>query len=148
MKTKWLVLVLLVCIELPSFALSTPIGRDIEFPTNFDAQKAKAIRLVIQDERFTFLNGIVSQWPPNISTQLSFDGGEGSLNQFLAALRGIHGMSLRLVLYRGRDDELRRDSPWQLDFSQAHPDELTVYLNLNTPALDFAKVKLPEWPAR
>ena len=70
------------------------------------------------------------------------------LNEFLAALRGIRGMSLRLVLYRGRDDELRRDSPWQLDYSQARPNELAVYLNLNTPALDFGKVKFPEWPAQ
>ena len=74
MKTKWLVVVLLVFIKLPSFALSTTIGRDIDFPKDFDAQKAKAIRMVIQDERFKFLNGIVSQWPPNISTRLSFDG--------------------------------------------------------------------------
>jgi hypothetical protein len=148
MKTKWLIVVLLVCIKLPGFALSTPIGRDIAFPKDYDPQKAKAIRLVIQHERFKFVSGIVSQWPPNIATRLSFDGDAASLNQFLTALRGIHGMRLRLVLYRGRDDELRRDSPWQLDFSQAHPDELTVYLNLNTKALDFEKMKLPEWPAQ
>lgn len=51
-----------------------------------------------------------------------------------------------MVLYRGRDDEQRRDSAWQLDFSQARPDQLTVYLNLNAATLDFEKVKLPEWP--
>jgi hypothetical protein len=55
---------------------------------------------------------------------------------------------MRVVLYRGRNDERRRDSPWQLDFSQARPDELMVYLNLNAAGLDFDKVKLPEWPAR
>jgi hypothetical protein len=56
-------------------------------------------------------------------------------------------MGLRVILYRGRDDELRRDSPWQLDFSQARPDQLTVYLNLNAAELEFDKVRLPEWGA-
>jgi len=56
-------------------------------------------------------------------------------------------MSLRMVLYRGRNDELRRDSPWQLDFSQARPNQLTVYLNLNATGLDFEKLSLPEWPS-
>jgi hypothetical protein len=52
-----------------------------------------------------------------------------------------------MVLYRGRNDELRRDSPWQLDFSQARPNQLTVYLNLNATGLDFEKLSLPEWPS-
>jgi hypothetical protein len=57
-------------------------------------------------------------------------------------------MGLRIVLYHGRNDELRRDSPWQLDFSHARPDRLTVYLNLNAKGLDFDEVKLPDWPGR
>ena len=125
-------------------ALSTPIGRDINFPENYDPQKAKAIRAVIQDERFKFVGGIVSWWEPDFGTRLSFEGNTDSLNEFLAALRRLPGIGLRVILYHGRDDELRRDSPWQLDFSQAKPDQLTVYLNLNAPGLDFKKVKLPQ----
>lgn len=131
-----------------AFALSAPIGRDINFPKDYDPQKAKAIRRVIQDERFKFVDGIVSYWPPDFGTRLSFDGDADSLNDFLTALRGLPGIGLRVILYHGRDDELRRDSPWQLGFSQAHPDQLTVYLNLNAPKLDFRRVKLPEWPPR
>lgn len=127
-------------------ALSTPIGRDINFPKDYDPQKAKAIRSVIQDERFKFVEGIVSHWPPDFGTRLSFQGDADSLNEFLAALRGLPGIGLRIILYHGRNDEMRRDSPWQLDFSQARPDQLTVYLNLNAPKLDFEKVKLPDWP--
>jgi len=130
------------------FALSTSIGRDINFPKDYDPQKAKAIRAVIQDERFKFVGGIVSYWDPDYGTRLSFEGDAKSLNDFFTALRGLRGISLRVILYRGRNDELRRDSPWQLDFSQARPNELTVYLNLNSAALDFDQVKLPEWPAR
>lgn len=128
-----------------AFALSTPIGRDINFPKDYDPQKAGAIRGVIQDEHFKFLGGIVSHWEPDFGTRLSFDGDEQSLNDFLTRLREIPGLGLRVILYRGRDDEQRRDSPWQLDFSQARPDQLTVYLNLNAVQLDFDKVKLPEW---
>ena len=131
-----------------AFALSVPIGRDINFPENYDLQKAKAVRTVIQDERFKFVDGIVSYWPPDFGTRLSFSGSSESLNEFLTALRGLPGIGLRIILYRGRDDEQHRDSPWQLYFSQARPDQLTVYLNLNTPALDFEKVHLPEWPAK
>jgi hypothetical protein len=128
------------------FALSTPIGRDINFPKDYDPQKAKAIRKVIQDEQFKFVGGIVSHWPPDFGTRLSFSGDAKSLNDFLSALRDLPDLGLRMILYHGRDDELRRDSAWQLDFSQARPNQLTVYLNLNAAGLDFEQVKLPEWP--
>lgn len=141
-----LLLVLLFLQAIRAFALSTPIGRDINFPKDYDPQRAKAIRSAIQDERFKFVGGIVSYWPPEFGTRLSFEGDADSLNDFLAALRRLPGIGLRLVLYHGRSDELRRDSPWQLDFSQARPDQLTVYINLNGAGLDLDKVKLPEWP--
>ena len=127
------------------FALSTPIGRDINFPKDYDPQKAKAIRKVIQVEQFKFVGGIVSHWPPDFGTRLSFQGDAKSPNDFLAALRELPGLGLRVILYHGRDDELRRDSAWQLDFSQARPDQLTVYLNLNAAGLDLGKVGLPQW---
>jgi hypothetical protein len=142
-----LCLIFAVCLQTTQvFALSTPIGRDINFPKDYDPQKAKAIRRIIEDERFKFVGGIVSYWPPDFGTRLSFEGNAESLNDFLTELRKLPGIGLRIILYHGRDDELRRDSPWQLDFSQARPDQLTVYLNLNAPGLDFGKVKLPEWP--
>jgi hypothetical protein len=128
------------------FALSTPIGRDINFPKDYDPEKAKAIRAVIEDKKFKFLDGMVSHWAPDFGTRLSFEGNADSLNEFLEALRRLPGIGLRMILYRGRNDELRRDSSWQLDFSQARPDQLTVYLNLNSAEIDFYKVKLPEWP--
>jgi hypothetical protein len=130
-----------------AFALSRPIGRDIEFPKGYDPQKAKAILAVVQDKRFEFTGGLVSYWPPDWATRLSFTGNAESLNEFFAALRRINGIGLRVILYHGRDDELRRDSPWQLDFSHARPDQLAVYLNLNAKTLDLEKVKLPDWPA-
>jgi hypothetical protein len=129
-----------------AFGLSTPIGRDINFPKDYDPKKAAAIRKVIQDERLKFVGGIVSYWEPDFGTRLSFDGDAKSLNEFLIALRQLPDIGLRMILYHGRDDELRRDSPWQLDFSQARPNQLTVYLNLNATNLDLNKVILPEWP--
>ena len=151
MKTRTFSLFLVATLlfhSIAAFALSMSVGRDINFPKDYDPQKAKAIRAVIQDERFKFVGGIVSYWEPDYGTRLSFEGDAKSLNEFFTALRGLRGISLRVVLYRGRNDELRQDSPWQLDFSQARPNELTVYLNLNSAALDFDQVKLPEWPAR
>jgi len=127
-----------------AFALSTPIGRDVNFPKDYDPLKAKALRAVIQDEQFKFVGGIVSWWPPDFGTRLSFDGDTDSLNKFLDALRELPGSSLRFVRYQGRNDELRRDSPWQLDFSQARPEQLTIYWNEKAASLDFKKIKLPE----
>jgi hypothetical protein len=134
--------------NLAAFALSMPIGRDINFPKDHDPKKAEAIRQVIQDERFKFVDGIVSYWEPDWGTRLSFTGDAGSLNDFFQALRSLPGIGLRVILYHGRDDEQRRDSPWQLDFSHPRPDQLTVYLNLNPKELGFDKVNLPEWSAR
>jgi hypothetical protein len=148
MKVSRLVPLILVSVLLQTtvvFALSVPIGRDINSPKGYDPAKAKSIRSVIQDERFEFVDGIVSYWPPDYGTRLSFRGDAKSLNDFLAALRELPGIGLRVILYHGRNDELRRDSPWQLDFSQARPNQLTVYLNLNASSLDFGKVMLPEW---
>ena len=131
-----------------SLALSRRIGRDIEFPKDYDAAKAAAIRKVIQNERFTFVDGTVSYWEPDFGTRLSFEGDASALNEFMAELRKLPGISLRLILYRGRDDEQRRDSAWQLDYSKARPDQLTVYLNLNAKNLEFDKITFPDWPAK
>jgi hypothetical protein len=129
-------------------ALSRRIGRDIEFPKDYDPAKAEAIRKVIQNEKFKFLDGTVSYWEPDYGTRLSFEGDASSLNEFFGELRKLRGISMRVVLYRGRDDEQRRDSGWQLDYSKAHPNRLTVYLNLNAKGIEFDKITLPEWEGK
>ena len=146
MKLLHLFAAVLLALPATGLALSMPIGRDLNFPKDFDPARAAAIRAVIGDERFKFLGGLVSLWDPDYGTRLSFTGQAASLNEFIAALRKLPGMALRVVLYRGRDDEGRRDSAWQLDFSQARPAELTIYLNVNAKDFDFDKVQLPEWP--
>jgi hypothetical protein len=147
MKRAILFLLASLLVGVNCFALSREIGRDIEFPKNYDPIKAAAVRKVIQDTRFKFLSGIVSYWPPDWGTRLSFDGDAESLNEFISELRKLPGIGLRLILYKGRNDDGRRDSPWQLDYSHARPDQLTIYLNLQAPRMDFYKLKLPEWPA-
>ena len=147
MKTTRAILALVAASLLPAVAvsaLSTPIGRDINFPGNYDPSKAAAIRKVIQDDRFKFVEGTVSHWPPDWGTRLSYSGDARSLNEFFESLRRLKGISLRAILYHGRDDALRRDSAWQLDFSHARPNQLTVYVNRNAKELDFKKVKLPK----
>ena len=140
-------ILLLALASTPTLALSREIGRDIEFPKNYDARKAEAIRVVVRDERFKFVEGIVSYWPPDWATRLSYEGDAQNFTIFLQELRKIKGIGLRLILYKGRNDEERRDSSWQLDFSHVRPNELTVYLNLNSKNIDFYKVAFPEWPA-
>ena len=130
-----------------AFALSRQIGRDIEFSKDFDPAKAAAIRKLIQNEQYKFVDGNVSYWPPDWATRLSFTGDTASLNQFIADLQKLPGVAFKLVLYRGRNDELRRDSAWQLDFSKAHPDVLSLYVNANATNLDLQKISFPAWPA-
>ncbi len=146
MKLLCFFAVVLLVNPVTGFALSAPIGRDINFPKDYDPAQAAAIRAVIGDERFKFLGGIVSNWAPDFGTRLSFTGDAASLNEFISALRNVPGIGFRLILYQGRNDELRHDSAWQLDFSQARPDQLTIYLNLNAEGFDFDKLKLPDWP--
>src|SRR5438270_739926 len=115
-------IVLLCSILVSTYALSRSIDRDIEFPKNYDPVKAEALRKVIRDPQFKFVEGIVSYWPPDWATRLSFEGDTASLNRFVTELHKLPGISTRLKLYPGRNDEQRRDSSWQLDFSHAHPD--------------------------
>jgi hypothetical protein len=147
-RTKWIAILCVAFLPVAAYALSRSIGRDMEFPKGYDPQKAEAIRKVIRNERFKFVGGNVSYWPPDWGTRLSFEGDAASLNEFLSELRELRGIGLRLVLYRGRDDELRRDSTWQLDFSHARPNQLTVYLNANSTNIDFGKITFPEWPEK
>ncbi len=137
---------LLLTCPVTGSALSAPIDRDINFPKDYDPARAEAIRAVIRDQRFQFVGGVVSYWEPDFGTRLSFNGDAASLNDFVVALRKLAGISLRVILYAGRNDELRRDSPWQLDYSQARPNQLTIYLNLHAADFAFDKVTLPEWP--
>jgi hypothetical protein len=144
----WLALLYAILLPFTAYSLSRPITNDIEFPKNYDAGKAAAIRKVLQDERFPCLGGTVSYWPPDWGTRLSYEGTVEKLNEFMGELRKLSGISLRVLMYRGRNDEVRRDSAWQLDYSHARPNQLTVYLNLNSPKLDFDKLTLPEWSAQ
>ena len=137
---------LLTVLPFPMFALSMSIHRDINFPDGYDTNKAAEIRRVIQDEQFKFVAGLVSYWPPDWGTRLSFEGEAESLNTFITRLREIKGIGLRIILYKGRDDERRRHSDWQLDFSHARPKQLTIYLNLNakntcSPVIRFRRAK-------
>jgi len=91
------------------------------------------------------VDGIVSYWPPDWATRLSFEGDAESLNLFLTELGKLPGVGTKLILYRGRYDEQRQDSTWQLDFSKAHPDQLSLYLNLNSTNIDFYKINFPDW---
>ena len=144
-KRLLLIVTLITVLVQPAHALSRPIGRNIEFPKDYPAEKAKAILSVVQNEEYEFVDGIVSYWPPDWGTRLSFTGDAESLNAFISDLRELPGIGLRVVLYQGENTELRRDSAWQLDFSHARPDQLAVYLNLNSKEIDWAKVKLPDW---
>ncbi len=137
--------VLFVALTLPVLALSMAIHRDIHFPKNYDPNTAAEIRSVIRDEQFHFVDGLVSYWPPDWGTQLNYAGDADQLSAFLKKVQGIKGMRMRVVLYNGRDDERRRDSDWWLDFSHARPDELTIYVNLNSRNLVLSKVQLPAW---
>ena len=140
------IVITLLVLPLTVMALSRRIGRDIEFPKEYDQTKAQALRAVIQDEQFKFVDGTVSYWPPNWATRLSFEGKSSeSLNTFFRKLREIDGIGLRVILFNGRDDEERRDSDWQLDFSHARPNQVTVYLNLNSKNLEFDQLELPVW---
>jgi len=124
-------------VPLTVMALSRRIGRDIELPKEYDQTKAQALRAVIQDEQFKFVDGMVSYWPPDWATRLSFEGKSESLNTFFRKLREIDGIGLRVILFKGRDDEERRDSDWKLDFSHAR-DQLAVFPLRSRPGLPYA----------
>ena len=145
---KRLCCTLLACVTVVSVcALSASIDRDINFPKNYHPKKAEALRKVIRDPQFKFLEGIVSYWEPDFGTRLSYEGDATSLNEFIAQLHQLAAFSVRLKLYTPREDQSGRNASWQLDFSQAHPDELTLYVNLTAKNLKFGDLKFPVWPS-
>jgi hypothetical protein len=103
---KRLCLLVLLCVGvISSLALSITIDRDINFPKDYNPKKAEALRRVIRDSRFKFVEGTVSYWPPDWGTRLSYEGDAASLNEFIAQLHNLPGTSVRLKLFPGRDDE-------------------------------------------
>ncbi|MGH8527404.1 MAG: hypothetical protein ACREXY_25315, partial [Gammaproteobacteria bacterium] len=89
-----MVIVAIVLAPLAASALSRGIGRDIEFPKGYDTRKAEAIRKVIRNERYDFVDGIVSYWPPDWGTRLSFKGDAPALNAFMSEIRELKGISM------------------------------------------------------
>ena len=143
-----MVILAIVLAPLAASALSRRIGPDIEFPKGYDEKKAEAIRKVIRNERYNFVDGTVSYWPPDWGTRLSFKVDAPALNAFMSEIRELKGISMRLVLYRGRNDEGRLDSTWQLHYSHARSNQLTIYLNLNAREIDVSKITFPDWSAK
>lgn len=141
-------IVAMVCFGPMASALSRTAGREIEFPKGFDPACAKALTAVVQNTQFQFVSGVVSYWPPDIATRLSYVGSTSVLNEFINAVRSVPGLETRVVLYEGRRDERRSDSLWQLDFNQAHPDRVTIYINVKAEEFRLSELELPSWPAR
>ena len=59
------IVITLLVLPLTVLALSRRIGRDIEFPKDYAQIKARALRSVMQDKQFKFVDGTVSYWPPD-----------------------------------------------------------------------------------
>jgi hypothetical protein len=69
-----MIILAVVAPPLVASALSRSIDCDIEFPKGYDEKTAEAIRKVIRNENYEFVDGSVSYWPPDWGTRLSFKG--------------------------------------------------------------------------
>src|SRR5688572_17778872 len=125
-----------------SEALSVP---KIHFPKGYATNRAEQITAVLRDPRFKYLNGLTSYWPPEWPTTLVYDGNAEKLHSFIAALRGVSGITVRLTFSRDLAKETGSAlsaGSWWVKYSHTAPDTITVRINLAAETLGGDKFEL------
>jgi hypothetical protein len=110
----------------------------IFFPEGYDTNRAEQVHSVLRSDRFKYLDGMTSYWPPEWSTILVYDGDSKSLTALIAALKEIKGLSVRLTF----SDDLSKETgsalqagSWWVKYSHTTPDTITVRINLAADSL-------------
>ncbi len=131
-----------------SLELPTP---SIYFPKGYDTNRAEQILAVLRSDRFKYLDGLTSYWPPAWSTTLVYKGDARDLNGFVAALNKVSGVTVRVTFSPDLAKEAGSALPagsWWVIYSHTAPDTITVRVNQakgalgpDQPALDLPKAK-------
>ncbi len=73
-----------------AFGLSQDLPEPkISFPEGFDAKRAGQLEAVLRSDKYKYLGGLTSYWPPNWGTTLVYGGDAKSLEGLLTALSGV-----------------------------------------------------------
>ncbi len=125
-----------------SIALTEP---SIYFPQGHATNQADQILSVLRSDRFKFLGGLTSYWPPQFSTTLVYTGDAKGLKAFLSALKKISGLNVNLTYSRDLSKETGsalQAGSWWVIYSHTEPDAVTVRVNLADRQLDLGKAGL------
>ena len=117
----------------------------IFWPKNYDTTKAEQVERVLRLDKFKYLDGITSYWEPKWPTTLAYDGDAQALSAFVAALREVKGMEVRLTISRDLSKETRgsiRTGSWWVEYTHTMPDTVTVRINLAAESLGGDKFEL------
>lgn len=128
-----------------AFGLSAELARpEIFFPKGYDTNRAEAIQAVLRSEKFKYLGGMTSYWPPKWATTLVYGGDAEALNAFIGALNGVKGVQVSLTFSPDLSKETRnlRTGSWWVEYSHTRPDTIMVRLNLAAEALGKEKFEL------
>ena len=147
--SRWFVVAMLMMGMHSAFGLSEGLPEPkIGFPKEFDAKRAEQLEAVLRSDKYKYLGGLTSYWPPDWGTTLVYGGDGKSLEGFLAAMSGVKGMAVRVTfspdLSKETGSALKAGS-WWVVYSHATPDVITVRVNLSAEELGGAEFAL-RWP--
>jgi hypothetical protein len=148
-RIYWIGLLLLtVAGAYEALALSEGLPRPkIFFPKNYDTNRAEGVHAVLTADKFKYLGGLTSYWPPAWSTTLVYDGDASSLSEFVAAMNRVKGVTVRLTFSRDLSKETGSALPagsWWVKYSHELPDVITIRVNLAAETLEKFELLMPK----
>lgn len=130
-----------------AFSLSRAVAGEpsIFFPLSYDQAKADAIQKALRNEKYRFIDGLISYWEPRWSTTLSFGGDTRSLNELLQNLIHLKLVEIKVTFSKNLSQESGTGmsaGSWWVIYEHTHPNRLTIRINLASEDIDPAKLEL------
>jgi hypothetical protein len=133
-----------------ALALSIPLPHpQIYYPKGYDTNRAAQIESALQNKSLKYLDGLTSYWEPEWSTTLAYGGDAAALNELLAALHKVGGVTVRLTFSKDLSKETGSAlsaGSWWVNYSHTMPDTITIRINLAAETLggDKFELRLPK----
>jgi len=130
-----------------AFTLSQQLpSPEIFFSKTYPKEKSERVLVVLRAPEFKYLTGLTSYWEPDYSTTLVYGGDTAALQSFLAALRKVEGLAVKVTSSRDLAKETGSalvGGSWWVIYRHTSSDAVEVRVNRAAKELNVEKLDLP-----